>query len=155
MSVDGGENHTAKARLDGFQRAVKRKLSIVRSDHPDWTASIIAAVRAGKCTACVTASNLDLFALYRPLALAGLVSPRDITLASFGDACGIARFFSPIPSLVVADHEAVASEAAKFLLRRLKNPALPVQKFVVKGRLQEGESLGPPPTAIERARKAG
>ncbi len=155
MSGDGGENKTAHARQEGVQHALKGKLSIARSDRPDWMRSLIEAVHTGDCTACITASTLDLFALYRPLALAGLVAPRDLSLATFGDFHGFSRFFYPIPSLVAVDHSLVAEAAAKLLLQRLNTPALPVQEFVSKGWLQEGESLGPPPVTIGRGKRIG
>lgn len=152
--VDAGDNRTQMVRLDGVRSAAGREItiSLIRSDQANWTDSVIHAVRREKATACIAASPLDLFALYRPLTQARLSVPRDLSLGTFGGDSGYSRYFTPIPAIVAQDIGEIARHAATLLFQRLDNPKLPPRKFSLLGRLDQGESLGPAPRSAGNRR---
>ena len=104
---------------------------------------ILSAIRAG-ATAVVTDSDHAAYQLHEILAREGIRVPHDVSLTGF-NAIGepgkkTMHFTSYDPNFVEMGRAAVRT--AKW---RLENPSAAMLKVIVRGRVVEGESLGPVP----------
>lgn len=131
------EEDISRLRLQGFHRALREhglewEKAPVRHTGGDFRGSVEAALNlfdAKPPAAVVCASNLIAAGVYRAAAEKGLRIPQDMALITF-DRHPHANALWPMPSLIHINVYDMGCEAAKLLLRMMKNPSLQVQSYL-------------------------
>lgn len=131
------EEDISRLRLQGFERALRER-GIDPENAPVcytggvYQGSVEAALELfaqKKPAAVVCASNLIAAGAYRGAAEMGLRIPEDLALITF-DRYPYSNALLPVPSLVHINVYDMGCEAAKLLLKMMKNPALQVQSYL-------------------------
>lgn len=106
-----------------------------------------ALTRPDRPTAIIAVNDLLALAVVKAAHDLGLSVPEDLSVAGFDDI-PMCRYVSPRLTTVHRDTEANGEEAARMLLRRIREPELPRrQQEYASQRLIIGETTGPPPSS--------
>ncbi len=127
----------SRMRLQGFCRAL-REYGLDWENAPigytggDYAGSVAAAaqlIKERKPEAVVCASNLIAAGVYKAAGELEVKIPKELAVITF-DRYPYSNALLPVPSLVHINVYDMGCEAAKLLLRMMKNPALQVQSFL-------------------------
>lgn len=140
---------TNEKKLLGFQRALKEFNVPFRND---WVKDSEYIGKAGYCamqqlweegkrpTAIVGGSDVIALGAYRFLYEQGLRCPEDVSVVGYESGTLSASSVPPMTSVCVWKRE-VATEAARILVNRIKNPKAKPVNMIIPPRLVQGESV--------------
>lgn len=145
------EYHSAWQRRIGYQKALAEAGLAPREEYFDCT---FYAMEEGyqlfkkmrnlpePPTAFITYSDQLAIGVIRAAADMGLTVPGDISVVGFDDI-ELASFVTPRLTTIYQDKALIGEIAVKLILKRLEDPARPLERIVLPARLVIRESTGP------------
>ncbi|WNW10634.1 LacI family DNA-binding transcriptional regulator [Pseudomonas sp. DTU_2021_1001937_2_SI_NGA_ILE_001] len=142
----------SKLRLAGFQRALQEAGIAPRAEwmlHCEFTSpagyQVATALLEGeRPTAVFSGNDMIGIGVLRAAAERGIQVPRELSVIGFDDI-QLSRFVYPALTTVGQSVTQLGEAAAERLLRRIANPATPVEKLLVGPSVVVRESTAPPP----------
>lgn len=147
------ENRCITERYEGFRKALREeridfdeKRDVVRfKDDESWTEELVELLSRPKRPTALVMIN-DVFALLatRPLARMGIVVPRDLSVATFGNEIW-AEHLNPSLTTTLENDKKVARAMMDLLLEKMEDPDKAPSQILIPQELLVRESTAPPP----------
>jgi LacI family transcriptional regulator len=143
---------TGHARYEGFMAAMAEanlgvEAGLVRFGNsftePEGE-RMCAELLDARPTAIVAGNDLMALGCYDVFAARGIRCPQDVSVVGFNDMPFSERFNPPLTTVGIPHYE-IGSSAAELLLDRLQRPDAPARHVVLRPRLVQRQSSGPPP----------